>query len=192
MYNVMRVNMLDSYVFGGVAFVFLACSSSVALAENKRPIASFCGTVINVSSGNHITIEDSNKKQAKVRLAWVFAPEPPQTNGLAAKMRLDKITFNRAACVDVLMSYGKKDNDPSERYYGVVSIKDLGDVGLEMLSQGMAWHYTPYAQKGQGPNDYAQYAVAERAAREQGFGIWSDKAVISPWVFQGKSIDQFK
>ncbi len=149
-----------------------------------------CGTVVAVPTGNHITIEDANRKKASVRLAWVFAPESPQTNGLAAKIKLDKLVFNRAACVTVLNNYGK-DKDGSSRYYGIVNVKDVGDVGLEMLKIGYSWHYTPYAQKGQRANEFAQYAVAERNAREQKLGIWSDPNIMSPWVFQGKSINRF-
>jgi endonuclease YncB( thermonuclease family) len=173
-------------------FVFIFLFSSIVSAGENDVKSSFCGTIVSVTTGNHVTLEDANRIQSVVRLAWIFAPEQPQTNYLAAKMRLDKLSFNRAACVDVLKSYGKKNNVGPFRYYGVVTIKDLGDLGLEMLNQGMAWHYTPYASKGQKAADYAKYAVAEREARANSYGIWADKSSISPWVFQGKTLDSFK
>lgn len=150
--------------------------------------SNFCGTVIGVPSGNHLIIEDAQKRAAMARLAWVFAPEDPQPNGVAARLRLDRLAYNRVGCVQVIARYPRKDGDPRDRYYGTVQIKDVGDVGLSMLRMGLAWHYVDYARRGQSANEFAQYAVAERNARSEGAGLWGDPNAIAPWVFQGKSI----
>lgn len=179
---------MNKHTIFSLALLATSCVSvSVNAAEKGGEV---CGTVVSVTSANHLTLEDANRKKAHVRLAWVFGPEVPQTNGLAARIKLDKMVFNRAACVTILNSYSK-DKEGSQRYYGIVNVKDIGDVGLEMLKIGYSWHYTPYAQKGQKANEFAQYAVAERNARSEKLGIWSDPNVISPWVFQGKSINHF-
>lgn len=150
--------------------------------------ASFCGTIIGVPSGNHVVIEDAQKRAAMIRLAWIFAPEDPQPNGVAARVRLDRIAYNKVGCVRVIARYPRKDGDPRERYYGTVMIKDVGDAGLAMLKMGLAWHYVDYARSGQPANEFAQYALAERTARAEKEGLWNDPNAIPPWVFQGKSI----
>lgn len=172
-----------------LALVLVAMISlSVQADESGASKANFCGTVIGVPSGNHLIIEDAQKRTAMVRLAWIFAPEDPQPNGVAARIRLDRLAYNRVGCVKVIARYPRRDGDPRERYYGTVQIKDVGDLGLSMLRIGMAWHYVDYARRGQPANEFAQYAKAESEARSKGLGLWADPNAIAPWLFKGKNI----
>lgn len=57
------------------------------------------------------------------------------------------------------------------------------DVGLAMVSQGMAWWYRAY-QREQTPAARAAYAAAEQNAQAAGQGLWSDGRAAAPWEWR--------
>lgn len=56
------------------------------------------------------------------------------------------------------------------------------DICLEQITKGMAWHFKKYAGE-QSAADKAQYADAEKMARESHVGLWQDDTPVPPWVW---------
>jgi endonuclease YncB( thermonuclease family) len=92
------------------------------------------GKVVSVYDGDTITALDTNKRQHKIRLAGIDAPEIKQDFGQKAKRRLSKLVFGRA----VLIEGGKIDRHGRR----VAKLLVHGrDACLEMIRLGLAWHY---------------------------------------------------
>lgn len=128
------------------------------------------GKVVGVSDGDTLTVLLVDKRQAKIRLAQIDAPEKKQDFGQAAKKSLSDMAFGKQVVVEY------KDEDRYGRVVGKVLVDGL-DVNLEQIKKGMAWVYRQYA------DDQAYYS-AEEVARNQSIGIWSQPSPIPPWEFR--------
>lgn len=128
------------------------------------------GKVVGVSDGDTLTVLLADKRQAKIRLAQIDAPEKKQDFGQAAKKSLSDMVFGK----QVIVEY--KDEDRYGRVVGKVLVNGL-DVNLEQVKKGMAWVYRQYA------DDQAYYS-AEEVARNQSIGIWSQPSAVPPWEFR--------
>lgn len=128
------------------------------------------GKVVGVSDGDTLTVLLADKRQAKIRLAQIDAPEKKQDFGQAAKQSLSDMAFGKQVVVEY------KDEDRYGRVVGKVLVNGL-DVNLEQVKKGMAWVYRQYA------SDQAYYS-AEEVARNQSIGIWSQPSPIPPWEFR--------
>jgi endonuclease YncB( thermonuclease family) len=134
------------------------------------------GLVIGVSDGDSITVLDSDKRQHKIRLQGIDAPEKAQAYGQKSKESLSKLVYKKT--VQVLLS--KKDR--FGRTVGQVMIGEI-DVCLEQVRRGMAWHYKDY-QGEQSIEDRVLYDRAETQARERRSGLWQDPAPMEPSLFR--------
>lgn len=133
--------------------------------------AEMTGRVVGVSDGDTITIlDDLDKGRFRVRLSGIDAPEKKQSFGKKAKQYLSELIFNKTVSIrfSAIDQYG--------RIIGRVYLDNM-DVGLAMLSAGMAWHYAQY-------DNTPEYDAAEKQARAAGFGLWSDRAAVPPWDFR--------
>ena len=54
------------------------------------------------------------------------------------------------------------------------------DVGLSLISTGLAWHYRAYERE-QSRSDRDQYSQAEAGARSRQDGLWADAMPTPPW-----------
>ncbi|QLG88392.1 thermonuclease family protein [Chitinibacter bivalviorum] len=132
------------------------------------------GEVVSVADGDTITLLDQDKKQYKLRLAYIDAPEKAMPFGQAAKQQLSELVYRQevTAHIDEVDRYGR----------GVARIeKDQRDINLAQLSAGYAWHYTQYARKSQSGADFAAYEAAQAAAQQQQKGLWADANPTPPW-----------
>ena len=136
------------------------------------------GTVVGVSDGDTIKVLDSNKKEHKIRLMGIDAPEKKQNFGASSKQALSNYIYQR----EVTVEYKKKDR--YQRILGKV-ILDKQDVCLAMINDGMAWHYKDY-EKEQSKTDRDLYSQAELKAREAKRGLWQDSKAIKPSEFRRK------
>jgi endonuclease YncB( thermonuclease family) len=115
---------------------------------------------------------DENKKQYKIRLQGIDAPESGQPFGQAAKQNLSGLVFGKT--VKVLL-YKK---DRYGRDLGTIYLHDK-DVNLEQVKAGLAWHYKKY-QSEQSKSEREEYATAETTARTSKSGLWNELDTISP------------
>lgn len=146
-----------------VIFIFISLAS-IAPAET------ITGKVVAVSDGDTITVLDSNKRQVKVRLAQIDAPEKKQNYGQASKQALSGLVFGRQVTVDV------ETIDRYKRTVGKVLVSGV-DANLRQVQSGMAWVYRQYAK------DQAYYA-AENSARSANLGLWSQSEPTPPWDYR--------
>jgi micrococcal nuclease len=133
-----------------------------ATAEKTLPLK-----VIGVHDGDTITGLTAANEQVKVRLDAIDAPELKQPFGQVAKKALSDKVFGK----QVTVTTKKKD-----RYGRTVGHVLLGkrDINLEMLEEGMAWHYRQYSR-----NRRLQQAEDEAKAKKK--GLWSDPNPAAPW-----------
>ena len=148
------------------------------------------GYVVDITDGDTIVVLDANRRQHKVRLAGIDAPEKAnsekapgtaQAFGERSKQNLASIVFNENVTVE-----GSK-QDRFGRTVGKVMVNGI-DANLAQIKAGMAWWYEKY-RKEQSPADQQTYAKAEQRARFQRVGLWSDKTPTPPWDFRHAKAD---
>ena len=164
---------LLSLLFKQVIVVCLLSAVSLAIQA-----ATFVGKVVGISDGDTIKVLDSNKKEHKIRLMGIDAPEKSQAFGAASKQALSNYIYQK----EVTVEYKKKDR--YQRILGKV-ILDKQDICLAMISDGMAWHYKDY-EKEQSKTDRDLYSQSELKARQAKIGLWIEKHPVSPWIFRHK------
>lgn len=127
---------------------------------------------------------DGDKRQHKVRLAGIDAPEKGQPFGQRSKGSLSDLVFGR----EVEVHWTKRD-----RYQRLVGGVMVGapncppaacpktiDAGLVQISAGLAWWYQKYARE-QSAADAAKYQAAEEGACSRRVGLWSEANPVPPW-----------
>lgn len=126
--------------------------------------------VVGVHDGDTITGLDDSKTQVKVRLDAIDAPELGQSYGQASKKALSEKVFGKDVVVIT------KKHDKYGRTVGHVMV-DGRDVNLEMLEEGMAWHYEEYDHN-------KRLREAEQTARTSKKGLWQDPGPEPPWEYR--------
>ena len=114
--------------------------------------------------------------KVRIRLAWIDAPEHGQPFA----------DQSRAALRQVLKAQRLKLRYIDTDHYGrrVTHVTAGGlDVGLFLLKGGHAWYYRDYASS-QGWWRRRQYDAAERRARREGLGLWSQRKPEAPWTYR--------
>lgn len=145
------------------------------------------GRVVAVADGDTITVLDAARRQIKVRLAGIDAPERKQPYGTRAKQHLSGLVFGKVVEVD----WEKRDR--YGRIIGTVLAPDgicaaadcakTVDAGLAQLSAGFAWHYKQYAKE-QPRVERERYAAAETEAHLRRLGLWADPHPTPPWEWR--------
>jgi endonuclease YncB( thermonuclease family) len=148
------------------------------LVCNANATNSLQGLVVGVSDGDSLTLLDAEKRQHKIRLQGIDAPEMKQAYGQKSKESLSKLVYNKT----IQVHWSKKDR--FGRTVGKVMLGDI-DICLEQVRRGMAWHFKDY-QDEQSVKDRDLYDRAELEARELRLGLWQDAAPIEPAVFRQK------
>ena len=123
--------------------------------------------VIGVHDGDTLTGLDESKTQYKVRLDAIDAPELGQPFGQASKKALSGKVFGKDVVVIA------KTRDKYGRTVGHVLVEGR-DMNLEMLEEGMAWHYKKFDKN-------KRLSEAEQSARAAKKGLWSDEHAVPPW-----------
>ena len=101
------------------------------LASQNVFAQTLLGEVISVADGDTVTVLDSSKRQHRVRLAGIDAPEKRQAFGNRSRQALVAMVFRQ----QVVVEYQKTDR--YGRLIGVVFFKNV-DVNRELLDLGMA------------------------------------------------------
>jgi len=134
------------------------------------------GHVIGVTDGDTLTVLDADRRQQRIRLAGIDAPEKRQAFGARAKESLSELSFGK----QVEVQASKKDR--YGRFVGKVLVEGR-DVNLEQIRRGFAWHYKAY-QREQSLMDRVLYDAAETEARASGSGLWGYATPLPPWDFR--------
>lgn len=143
---------------------------TVAEVSRRREVSRLDLRVVGVHDGDTLTGLTATNEQVKVRLDAIDAPELGQPFGQKAKQALSGKVFGRQVIVQ------RKTIDRYGRTIGHVLLEGR-DVNLELLEEGMAWHYTHFDHN-------ARLAAAETAARAAGTGLWAEPSPIAPWEWR--------
>jgi len=168
--------------FGSVLFAaLLLLIASPAIAEV------LVGTVVGVADGDTVTVLDAERRQHKVRLQGIDAPERRQAFSEKAKQALSDLVFRR----EVEVHWEKRDR--YGRIVGKVLVAPATcaqppcartvDAALELIRGGLGWWYRHYAKE-QSPEDRRRYEAAEARARQAKKGLFSDPHAQPPWEFR--------
>lgn len=163
-----------------------AAATSATAPERRRsptsttvlPTATI-GRVVRVIDGDTFELLAAQNVPLRVRVAGIDAPEKSQPYSRASREALAALVAGRPVRVD---GYKK---DPWGRLVGQVFRDDV-DIGLTLISQGLAWHFKRYAGE-QSPLVRVAYASAENEARHARIGLWSGPDPIAPWEFRSSS-----
>jgi endonuclease YncB( thermonuclease family) len=136
--------------------------------------ASLFGKVIDVNSGDSITIYNLNRP-VRVRLMGVDAPEMDQAFGDVARKHLTDLVFEKS----VLIEYAGIAADSS--LTGRVLLNDA-DIGAQMIRDGAAW-FDPNNSNRLSASDREVYQESEQAARNEKRGLWQQGNAVAPWEF---------
>lgn len=137
------------------------------------------GRVVAVADGDTITVLDAGKRQHKIRLNGIDAPESGQAFGQVAKQGLSALVFGQ----DVRVVWSKVDR--YGRLVGTVTRGTL-NANLEQLRAGLAWYYREY-ERDVAPEHRPLYAAAETDARGAKRGLWRDANPTPPWVYRSRA-----
>lgn len=137
----------------------------------------FDGRVVAVLDGDTVTVLDEDKRQHRIRLLGIDAPEKAQPFGQRAKQQLSGLVYAKevhCVCVGV---------DRYERSLCTIFTEGNVDANLAMVVAGLAWHNRPY-QRSQSLKDRLAYASAQRQAQSEHLGLWRDDAPVPPWDYR--------
>jgi endonuclease YncB( thermonuclease family) len=166
----MREREVNKIKASAVAFATSFCLIGTASAAELR------GTVVGIADGDTITVLDGEKKQHKIRLAGIDAPEKHQGFAERSKQNLSNIAFKKQATLDCYKT------DQYKRKVCRVHV-DGNDIALAQVRAGLAWHYK-YFEKEQTATERAAYTRAEDEARASRVGLWQSDRPVPPWEFR--------
>lgn len=149
---------------------FIVAAGLALVALNA--FAEFTGKVVAIADGDTLTVL-LDKRQVKVRLLEIDAPEKAQAFGDRSRQSLSYLCFGKAVKVD------DKGKDRYGRTLAQVTCDGI-DANAEQVRQGMAWVYRKYALK-----DSPLYAV-EHEAKQASRGLWADAEPVPPWEWRAK------
>jgi endonuclease YncB( thermonuclease family) len=154
------------------ALLFLA--AALAPAAELRSI-----TVVGVTDGATITVRDG-KRNYKVRLAGIDAPEKGQSFANTSRQNLISLAHEKQAIVDCYKT---------DQYKRQVCRVWVGgkDVALAQVQAGLAWHYRRF-EKEQTSAERIAFAKAEEEARASRFGLWKSDKPVPPWEFRQRGV----
>ena len=145
--------------------VLLALSPAVFAAD-------LSGRVIGITDGDTVTLLTSDKRQVRIRLAEIDAPESGQPYGNKSKQKLSELIFGKDVRVVV---------QTTDRYRRTVGRPYAGDLDVceEMVRAGAVWVYRKYVI------DKSLFDI-EIEAREAKRGIWglSEAQNMPPWEWR--------
>ena len=143
----------------------------VVLAAPAAWAETLTGTVVRVSDGDTLTLL-VERKQVKVRLIEIDAPESRQAFGERSRKSLGAMCAGQQATVRF------SSRDKYGRVLGRVECQGL-DANAEQVRRGMAWVYDRYV------TDRSLYAL-QNEARATHLGLWADKTPTAPWVWRAQ------
>jgi endonuclease YncB( thermonuclease family) len=155
------------------SFSFIACLAAASWPAR----ADFVGRVVKVSDGDTLTVL-ADRKEIKVRLDAIDAPELRQPFGRQAQRSLAEICASRTARVV------EKGHDRYGRTVSRIACDGV-DANAEQVRRGMAWVFVRYAPRSS-PNSAPLYGLQDEA-RATRRGLWADPQPTAPWDWRLKA-----
>jgi len=148
-----------------ILFIGLLISASTSFGQDSF-------RVVGIHDGDSITVLSVEKKQIKIRLEGIDAPELKQAFGSRAKEHLSSLIMGKDVTLIV------KGEDLYKRTLSKILL-DSQDVNLSMVRDGFAWHYSKYSKD-------KKFAEAEAQAKIKKKGLWIDQDPVPPWDYRSK------
>ena len=142
-----------------ILFIALLFSASTSFGDDSF-------RVVGIHDGDSITVLSVEKKQIKIRLEGIDAPELKQAFGSRAKEHLSSLIMGKDVTLIV------KGEDLYKRTLSKILL-DSQDVNLSMVRDGFAWNYSKYSKD----KKFAE-------ARTKKKGLWIDKDPVAPWNYR--------
>ena len=155
-------------------------SLGLALLTAGMPVSAFerVGQIVGVLDGDTITFRETGKPTDKsfedIRLSQIDAPERSQAFGRQARESLTALVHGKVLKIDVL------GEDRHGRTMGKLRIDGV-EINLEQIKRGMAWVDVKQAKD-------PVYEQAERQARTDHVGLWSEPNPLPPWEYRNLEI----
>ena len=146
-----------------ILFIGLLISASTSFCQDSF-------RVVGIHDGDSITVLSVEKKQIKIRLEGIDAPELKQAFGSRAKEHLSSLIMGKDVTLIV------KGEDLYKRTLSKI-VLDSQDVNLSMVRDGFAWHYSKYSKD-------KKFAEAEAEAKIKKKGLWIDQDPVAPWDYR--------
>ena len=143
--------------------------------------------VVGVTDGDTVTCLTADRKQEKIRLQGIDAPESKQPFGQRSEQNLSDLVYGKS----VTVKWNKRDR--WKRILGSVWVTPSDcptcghtlDVGAAQLSVGMAWWFRRYAKE-QPVQQRHQYEFEETEAKARRAGLWGDSNPVPPWEWRSR------
>lgn len=167
-----QINKLISLVLALIISALLA--KFTFLDTRYQPvIGKESGRTVKVSDGDTVTILSAEKREVKIRLYGIDAPESKQPHGEAARSALAALVAGQQMEADVL------DVDQYGRSVGLIKTGGA-DINGQMVADGHAWVYPNYCKI----EECAAWKDAQAAAKAQRKGLWKAKNPQPPWQWR--------
>ena len=142
----------------------------IGLQAHAADVQTITARVVGVHDCDTLTALTDDKRQLKVRLHGIDAPELGQPFGQASKRALSDLVFGKQATLHTTGT------DRYRRTLAHVTVGDI-EVDAQMIATGHAWHYSRY-------DHTAAMEAAERNARAARHGLWADGDPVPPWEWR--------
>lgn len=142
----------------------------LAIAAGGAAAGEIHGKVVSIQDGDTLTVL-VDRKQVRVRLVEIDAPEKKQAFGNRSRQSLAELCASKQARV---LEQGK---DRYGRTLGRVYCAGV-DANGEQVRRGLAWVYEHYA-----PQSSPYYAL-QAEARARNRGLWADAHPVPPWEWR--------
>ncbi|MEW4563785.1 thermonuclease family protein [Bremerella sp. JC770] len=135
-----------------------------------HPVKVLRGKVIFVADGDTVGLLDAQKKQHRIRLEGIDAPESNQAFGTQSRQVLNDLIYGQ----EVVVAYEK--TDQYGRILGHIYWNDRW-LNRDQLARGMAWHYRHFSGD-------AYLAQLQKKAAAEKIGLWIDGSPMPPWRYR--------
>ena len=136
------------------------------------------GHVIEVTSGDKLTVLDTSLVIHKVRLIGIDAPESSQPYSKESQATLSSLVHGKEVAVIT------NKHSHSNVLIGKVLLNKK-DINLQQIKHGMAWTSYNYVKE-LSYDDQETYVDSQLQAKNKKIGLWRDSCPIEPWMYRQK------
>lgn len=150
---------------------------------------SVAGTIVDVATGDTVTIALPAGEKLTLRLHGIAAPKLDQPAGVRAREELMKLALHRAAqvYVDLVVS----DSEIAGVVFCTTDISGTStNANIDMVRRGWAWYDVQSGavkkEDFEKPYRNSNLVDFEKEARKDRRGLWAEERPVPPWEWQKK------